>query len=118
MQLHTPPRQAPPFTANEVDVNKTLEKQEEKNGYGAPIRQFELASEFHTVTYAPKGKVWKQEVFIKFEITGLRHEDQVPKDIPFSGVGSSKESEGTVLEVTSVVRLVSGYTAYEEMRMS
>lgn len=108
---------APPFTANQIGVNETLEQEENKNGWGIPVRQFELAYEFDVVTYAPKDKVREWEVLIEFQITGLRHEEHVPKDIPFSGGVSSPETEGVVPGVTSVVRLVLGYTASEEIRI-
>lgn len=108
---------APPFTANQIGVNETLEQEENNNGWGIPVRQFELAYEFDVVTYAPKDKVREWEVLIEFQITGLRHEEHVPKDIPFSGGVSSPETEGVVPGVTSVVRLVLGYTASEEIRI-
>lgn len=69
---------------------------------------------FNSVTYAPTEPVWEREVLIEFEITGLRHEEHVPKDIPFPRGGSFEETKGVVLGVTSVVRMVLKYTSYEE----
>ena len=108
---------APPFTANQVAVNATLQQKEENNKYGFPIRQFELAYEFDAVIYAPKDRVQEWEVLIDFEITGLRHEEHVPEDIPFLGGSSDQETKGAVLGVTSIIRLVLGYTALEEMQI-
>ena len=99
-----------------------------------PMREFELAYEFDSVTYAPGRKVWEWEVLIQFEITGLRHEQHGPrKDIPFFSSRSSingiddddekrrrieeEKGNGAVPGVTSIVRLVLGYTDFEEMRI-
>lgn len=109
---------APPFTANQIGVNTTLQQEEDNNGYGMPIRQFELAYEFDMVTYAPKDRVWEWEVLIQFDITGLRHEEHVPKDIPFLGSGDDGGREGTVPGVTGIVRLALGYTAFKEMEIN
>ena len=106
---------APPFTTKEIGVNETLQREENNNGYGMPLRQFELAYEYDMVTYAPKDSVREWEVLIQFEITGLRHEQHRPKDIPFSGSRANKRKEGAVPGVTSVVRLILGYTELEEM---
>lgn len=108
---------APPFTANQVGANKTLQQQENQSRWGIPIRQFELAYEFDLVSYAPKDRPLEWEVFVEFEITGLRHEEHVPKDIPFPRGGFYQESQGVVPGVTSVVRIVLRYTAYMEMRI-
>ena len=83
-----------------------------------PIRQFELAYEYNMVTYAPKDRAREWEVLIQFEITGLRHEEHRPRDIPFFGSGVDGRKAGTVPGVTSVVRLVLGYTELEEMEIS
>ena len=80
-----------------------------------PVRQFELAYEFNAVIYALGREVWKWEAFIEFEITGLRHEEHVPKDIPFSSSTSYPEKEGAVPGVNSVVRVIVGYTGYNKM---
>lgn len=106
---------APPFTANQIGTNETLQREENNIGYGMPIRQFELAYEYDMVTYAPKDRVREWEVLIQFEITGLRREEHRPKDIPFLASGHDNRIEGTVPGVTSVVRLVLGYTDREEM---
>ena len=111
----SPDEFAPPFVANQIGVNGTLQREENDNGYGMPLRQFELAYEFYAVTYAPGREVWKWEAFIEFEITGLRHEEHVPKDIPFSSSTSYSEKEGAVPGVNSVVRVIVGYTGYNEM---
>lgn len=108
---------APPFTANQIGTNTTLEREENKNGWGVPLRQFELAYEFDAVSYAPKDRVWEWEVLIEFEITGLRHEEHVSKDIPFYGRGVDKEVEGAVPGVTSIVRVVLHYTAFGEKKI-
>lgn len=107
----------PPFTANQDGTNATLQQEENNNGWGMPTRQFELAYEFDMVTYAPKDRVWEWEVFIEFEITGLRHEEHVPKDIPFYGSGVDEGVEGAVPGVTSIVRLILEYTAVREKRI-
>lgn len=104
----------PDFTANQIGVNQTLQQVEHNNGYGVPIRQFELAYEFDKVAYAPKDRIPEWEALIEFYIIGLRHEEYVPKDIPFLG---DKETEGAVPGVTSIVRLVVGYTEFQEMRI-
>lgn len=104
---------APPFTANQIGLNRSL--QLEENRYGIPIRQFELAYKFEAVTYAPKDRVQEWEALIEFEITGLRHEEHVPKDIQFFSDQPNQELEGGVTGVTSVVRIVLGYTKSEEM---
>ena len=109
---------APPFTANQIGTNETLQREEDNIGYGMPIRQFELAYEYDMVTYAPKDRARGWEVLIQFEITGLRHEEHRPKDIPFFGSGVYERKGGTVPGVTSVVRLVLGYTELEEMEIS
>ena len=83
-----------------------------------PKRQFELAYEFDMVTYAPKDRTREWEVLIQFEITGLRHEEHRPRDIPFFGSGVDERKGGTVPGVTSVIRLVVGYTELEEMEIS
>lgn len=82
------------------------------------MRRFELAYEFDAVTFAPKDRIREWEVLIEFEIIGLRHEEHVPKDIPFVGAESYQEKEGVVPGVTSIIRLALGYTAYEEMRIT
>lgn len=79
------------------------------------MRQFELAYEYDMVTYAPKDRVRDWEVLIQFEITGLSHEEHTPKDIPFLASGDDNRIKGTVPGVTSIVRLVLGYTDLEEM---
>lgn len=109
---------APPFTANQIGTNKTLQREENAVGYGMPLRQFELAYECDMVTYAPKDRVREWEVLIQFEITGLRHEEHRPRDIPFFGSGLDERKGGTVPGVTSVVRLVLGYTELEDMEIS
>ena len=109
---------APPFTANQIGKNETLQREENDIGYGMPIRQFELAYEYDMVTYAPKDRAREWEVFIQFEITGLRHEEHRPRDIPFFGSGVDERKGGTVPGVPSVVRLVLGYTELEEMEIS
>ena len=101
---------APPFVAEQIDTNKTARQQDRLF-----IREFELAYEYDMVTYAPKDRVREWEVLIEFEITGLRHEEHVPKDIPFFDSGMDRRTEGAVPGVTSVVRLVLGYTDLEEM---
>ena len=111
----SPDEFAPPFIANQVGVNGTLQREVNNNGYGLPLRQFELAYEYNAVTYAPGREVWKWEAFIEFEITGLRHEEHLPKDIPFSSSTSYPEKEGAVPGVNSVVRVIVGYTGYNEM---
>ena len=111
----SPDQSAPPFVANQIGVNETLQREENNNGYGMPVRQFELAYEFNAVTYAPGREVWKWEAFIEFEITGLRHEEHAPKDIPFSSSTSYPEKEGAVPGVNSVVRVIVGYTGYNKM---
>ena len=111
----SPDEFAPPFVANQIGVNGTLKWEENNNGYGMPLRQFELAYEFNAVTYAPGREVWKWEAFIEFEITGLRHEEHVPKDISFSSSTSYPEKEGAVPGVNSVVRVIVGYTGYNKM---
>ena len=111
----SPDQSAPPFVANQIGANETLQQEENNNGYGMPLRQFELAYEFNAVTYAPGREVWKWEAFIEFEITGLRHEEHLPKDIPFSSSTSYPEKEGAVPGVNSVVRVVVGYTGYKKM---
>ena len=83
-----------------------------------PLRQFELAYEYDMVTYAPKDRAREWEVLIQFEITGLRHEEHRPRDIPFFGSGVDERKGGTVPGVTSVVRLIVGYTEVEEMEIS
>ena len=83
-----------------------------------PRRQFELAYEYDMVTYAPKDRTREWEVLIQFEITGLRHEDHRPRDIPFFGSGVDERKEGTIPGVTSVIRLAVGYTETEEMEIS
>ena len=111
----SPDQSAPPFVANQIGVNETLQQEENNNGYGMPLRQFELAYEFNEVAYAPGREVWKWEAFIEFEITGLRHEEHLPKDIPFSGSTSYPEKDGVVPGVNSVVRVIVGYTGYHKM---
>ena len=111
----SPDQSAPPFVANQIGVNGTLQREENNNGYGMPVRQFELAYEFNAVTYAPGREVWKWEAFIEFEITGLRHEEHVPKDIPFSTSTSIPENEDAVPGVNSVVRVIVGYTGHNKM---
>ena len=103
---------APPFTAAQHGVNKTAVQKEDESF----IREFELAYEYDMVTYAPKDRVREWEVLIQFEITGLRHEEHVPKDIPFFVSGVDQGVKGAVPGVTSIVRLVLGYTELEEMR--
>ncbi len=83
-----------------------------------PSREFELAYEYDMVTYAPKDKVREWEVLVEFEITGLRHEEHVPKDILFSESGVDKGIQGTIPGVTSVIRVVLGYTESEEMEIT
>ena len=109
---------APPFTANQIGINETLQREENNIGYGMPIRQFELAYEYDMVTYAPKDRAREWEDLLQFEITRLRHEEHRPKDIPFFGSGAYKRKGGTVPGVTSVVRLVLGYTELEDMEIS
>ena len=82
------------------------------------MRQFELAYEYNMVTYAPKDRTREWEVLIQFEITGLRHEEHRPRDIPFFGSGGDERKGGTIPGVTSIVRLVVGYTELEEMEIS
>ncbi len=108
---------APPFTANQMGANETLQREENNSRWGIPIRQFELAYEYDAVTYAPKDRVREWKVLIEFEITGLRHDEHVPKDIPFVGDRSYQETEGVVPGVTSTIRLVLGYSEYQEMRI-
>ena len=109
---------APPFTANQIGTNQTLQREEDVVGYGMPLRQFEVAYEYDMVTYAPKDRAREWEVLIQFKITGLRHEEHRPRDIPFFGSGVDERNEGTVPGVTSVVRLIVGYTEVEEMEIS
>ena len=111
----SPDQSAPPFVANQIGVNETLQREENNNGYGMPVRQFELAYKFNAVTYAPGREVWKWEAFIEFEITGLRHEEHVPKDIPFLSSTSYQEKEVAVPGVNSIVRVIVGYTGYNKM---
>ena len=87
-------------------------------GYGMPIRQFQLAYEYDMVTFAPKDRVREWEVLIQFEITGLRHEEHRPKDVPFFTNKVGKGVEGIVPGVTSLVRLVLGYTDLEEVKIT
>lgn len=108
---------APPFIANQIGINATLQQEENNSGHGVSVRQFELAYEFEVVTYAPKDRVQEWEVLIEFEITGLRHEEHVPKDIPFFSDGVDAETKGLVPGMTSIVRVILGYTAFEEMRI-
>ena len=63
---------APPFAANQIGANATMQQEENQGGWGIPVRQFELAYEFNSVAYAPTEPVWEREVLIEFEITGLR----------------------------------------------
>ena len=109
---------APPFFANQIGTNQTLQREENDFGYGMPIRQFDLAYEYDMVTYAPKDRAREWEVLIQFEITGLRHEEHRPRDVPFFGSGVDEREGGAVPGVTSVVRLVLGYTELEEMEIS
>ena len=83
--------------------------------------------------YTPGRKVWEWEVLIQFEITGLRHEEYGPrKDIAFFSSRSSgirdddndgrrrieeEIGNGAVPGVTSIVRIVLGYTDLREMRI-
>ena len=101
---------APPFMADQIGTNKTSRQRD-----WLFTQEFELAYEYDMVTYAPKDRVREWEVLIEFEITGLRHEEHVPKDIPFFDSGVDRRMEGAVPGVTSVVRLVLGYTDLEEM---
>ena len=101
---------APPFMADQIDTDKTSRQQDR-----LVTRDFQLAYEYDMVTYAPKNRVQEWEVLIEFEITGLGHEEHVPKDIPFFDSGVDKQLEGAIPGVTSVVRLVLGYTDLEEM---
>ena len=105
---------APPFAANQIGANATLQQEENQIRWGIPIRQFELAYEFTSVTHAPTEPVWEREVLIEFEITGLRHEEHMPEDIPFRRGGSFEETKGVVPGVTSIVRMILKYTAYDE----
>ena len=109
---------APPFTANQIGKNESLQREENNVGYGMPIRQFELAYEYDMVTYAPKDRAREWEVLIQFEITGLRHEGHRPMDIPFFSSTFDERKGGTLPGVTSVVRLVLGYTELEETEIS
>lgn len=83
-----------------------------------PNRQFEVAYEYDMVTYAPKDRPWEWEVLIELEITGLRHEEHVPKDIPFIGNEVDGRTEGSIPGVTSILRLVLEYTGLREMRIA
>ena len=83
-----------------------------------PLREFELAYECDTVTYAPKDKMWEWEVLIQFEITGIRHKAHVPKDIPFLGSQRGQSAESTVPGVISIIRLALGYTDDGEVRIT
>ena len=65
-------RLGPPFYANQIGTNETLQREENNVGYGMPVLwHFELAYEYDAVTYAPKDKVREWEILIQFEITGL-----------------------------------------------
>ena len=99
-------------------MNKALQREENDIGYGMPIRQFELAYEYDMVTYAPRDRAQEWEVLIQFEITGLRHGEHRPRDIQFFGGGLDEMKGGSVPGVTTVVRLVLGYTELEEMEIS
>lgn len=107
----------PNFTANQTGTNETLQREENGIGYGMPIRQFELAYDCNVIRYTPGpyDRVPEWQVLIQFDITGLRHEEHEPKDIPFFGSKDGKRVEGTVPGVTSVIRLVLGYTDSKEM---
>lgn len=64
---------APPFTANQIGINSTLQQEENNKRDGVSVHEFELAYEFNLVTYAPKDRLREWEILIEFKITGLRH---------------------------------------------